>query len=172
MENPRHGFFKGVVAIGLLTTVFGVITWCVTILATPSAAHVNLYASAPPPNPCDMIKGKTYIAFTTGQFDNHPNAASAGKWTFDNQGNGTGRSLLVYEPNDQIVLQQMPTAICTIFSDGIGLLSFTVGSTGAGSAKFWVHDHGAKLWAEPTTPGRPMNGWLLQLPSPPSASKK
>ena len=172
MVNTRHGFRKFVVAVAMLATLVSVTIWGFTMLAMPSTAHVNLLASGPPPNPCDAIKGKTYIAFTTGQFDAHPDAASAGKWTFDNQGNGTGRSLLVYEPTDQVVLQQMPTATCTVFSDGVaGVLSFMVGSTSAGSAKFWVHDNGAKLWAEPTTPGRPMNGWMLQLP-PPSVPKK
>jgi hypothetical protein len=165
MVNTRRGFREFAVAIALLATVVSVTIWSFTMLAIPSTAHVNLPAFGPPLNPCDMIKGKTYIAFTTGQFDAHPNAASAGKWTFDSQGNGTGRSLLVYEPTDQVVLQQMPTVTCTVSSDGVtGVLSFMVGSTSAGSAKFTVHDHGAKLWAEPTTPGRPMNGWMLQLP--------
>lgn len=141
------------------------------MLATPSTAHVNLAALSPPPNPCDLIKGKTYIAFTIGKFDDHLNAASAGKLTFDSQGNGTGRSLLVYEPTDQTVLQQMVTATCTVSSDGVGLLSFMVGAVSAGSTRFWVHDNGAKLWAEPTTPGRPMNGWMLQVPPSPVPKK-
>jgi hypothetical protein len=158
---------KGVGRIPILTTVLSVIL-TMTTLAASSAAHAKPSPAGMPPNPCDMIKGKTYIAFTVGQFDNHPLAGAAGKWTFDSQGNGLGRSLIVYEPTDQTVLQQLPTVTCTLTSEGIGLLSFMVGPTSAGNAKFWPHDHGARLWVEPTTPGRPMNGWMLQLPEPPA----
>ena len=79
MVNTRHGFRKFVVAVAMLATLVSVTIWGFTMLAMPSTAHVNLLASGPPPNPCDAIKGKTYIAFTTGQFDAHPDAASAGK---------------------------------------------------------------------------------------------
>jgi hypothetical protein len=168
MVKISDGFFKRLSAVGLLITLVGATVWGTIVLATPGAAHVNLPASVPPPTPCDAIKGKTYIAFTIGKFDDHPHAAAAGRWVFDNHANGTGRTLLVYEPTDQIVLQQMPTATCGVGQHGVGMLSFTVGTTGAGNAKFWPYDNGARLWVEPTTPGRPMNGWLLQLPSPPS----
>ena len=164
--NTHRSFTKSMGRIALLAITL-------TILATGSrvastAAHVNPSSANVPPNPCDMIKGKTYIAFTVGQFDSHPNAGAAGKWTFDGQGNGTGRSLIVYEPTDQIVVQQLPTVTCSITSDDVGLLSFMVGPTSAGNAKFWAYEHGAKLWVEPTTPGRPMNGWMLELPAPPA----
>jgi hypothetical protein len=169
MVNTRHGFRKFFV-IWLLGTLFSVTIWGLTLLATPSTA-VNLPASVTTLHPCDVIKGRTYIAFTIGEFDGHRNAAAAGKWTFDSGGRGTGRTLRVLEPTDQTVLQQTPTAACTRLSDSVGVLSFTVGSTGAGSSNFTVHDNGAKLWVEPNEEGRPMKGWLLELP-PPSVTKR
>ncbi|MGB7201398.1 MAG: hypothetical protein WBD16_03920 [Pyrinomonadaceae bacterium] len=141
-----------------------------------NSAPVNTNTTTGAPSPCDLIKGKTYIGFVTGKYDERNlNAAGAAKFTFDSQGNGTGRTLLVYDPTTQIVQQQLPTITCTKNSDGTGVLNFWLGTNergeknDVGKTKFWVHDNGAKLWGEPTERSRPMDGWSLQLPEPPPA---
>jgi hypothetical protein len=164
MLNTSRGLFKRAGLTRLFTTLAGVTVCGLMFFASTGAARVKAPA---PATPCDAIKGKTYIAFITGQFDDHPDAASAVKWIFDRQAKATGRNLYAYKPGVLPAQQQMPTATCAVGQDGVGLLGFKTGLSDAGAVRFWVYDNGARLWIEHTTPGRPMRGWYMQLPPPP-----
>jgi len=164
MLNTSRGLFKRAGLTGLFTTLAGVTVCGLMFFAPTGAARVKAPA---PATPCDAIKGKTYIAFITGQFDEHPDAASAGRWIFDKQARGVGRSMYAYKPGDLPAQQQALTATCAVGQDGVGLIGFQVSGVDAGAVRFWVHQKGARLWTETTTPGRPMSGWFMQLPRPP-----
>src|SRR4051812_3430370 len=123
VKMPR-GFLKWLSAVGLLATLVGATVWGTIALATPGAAHAGLPASTHAPSSCDVVKGKTYIAFTNGRFDSYPDAAAAGKWIFDSGGRATGRIMTAYEPTANSGTQQLVTAVCTLDPHGVGVLSF------------------------------------------------
>ncbi|MFN0109695.1 MAG: hypothetical protein ACKVZH_12650 [Blastocatellia bacterium] len=120
---------------------------------------------APDKSPCDALKGKTYIAYVAGQFDDYPDAAGASRTVSDASGKGTVRSFLGYRPNDANAVQQNLTCTCGVLPDGKAYLKYIVSAgTDAGTNFITSFDNGARIWVESGTPGRPMKGWMLQPP--------
>jgi hypothetical protein len=132
-------------------------------------------------SPCDAIKGKSYIAWSSGKFDDNPDAASSSKLVFDRSGKGTSRGFLSYKPTDTSGTHQTFNVTCGFLQDTATspkkyYLHFTIsgglGAVGgdAGNAFITSYDNGSKIWAESAMPGRPMKGWMLQLPPNPPVS--
>jgi hypothetical protein len=119
-------------------------------------------------SPCEAIKGKTYIGWSAGQFDDNPDAASAIHLSFDAQGNGKARSFMGYRPTDNSGVQQSLTATCATLDGGKTAFLFRVnGNIDAGTIFITSYDNGARIWVESAMPSRPMKGWLLQEPAKP-----
>lgn len=117
---------------------------------------------------CEAIKGKTYIGWSAGQFDDNPDAASAMRISFDAQGNGKARTFIAYRPTDNAGTQQALTSTCTTLEGGKTVFLFKVnGNIDAGTIFITSYDNGAKIWVESAMASRPMKGWLLQEPAKP-----
>ena len=115
------------------------------------------------------FKGKTYICFIEGKFDEHPEAASTFKVTFDRTGTkGTARSLLVYEKSDQFVLQQSLTFHCGELDTGQKYFDVKVGLVDSGLLFYKSFAEGDRVWIEHNIPGRALKGWMLRLPANPA----
>jgi hypothetical protein len=129
--------------------------------------------------PCEMIKGKTFIAWSAGKFDDNPDAAAAMRIVFDARGKGTARTFIAFRPTDATGTQQIQTVTCAVLpaspsnpaTSGKSYLQFvTSAGSDAGKAFITSYDNGSKIWAEAASPGRPMKGWMLQLPPNPPAA--
>lgn len=133
----------------------------------PTHEAVAQTGGTPDKSPCDAIKGKTYIAYFAGKFDDHPDAAGASRTVFDAAGKGTVRGFLGYRPTDANAVQQNLTCTCGVLPDGKAFLKYVVGGgTEAGTNYITSYDNGARVWVEAATPGRPMKGWMLLQPAP------
>lgn len=126
-------------------------------------------------SPCESIKGKNYIGWSSGQFDKeNPDAAGSSKLEFDTKGTGKSRNFLSYKPTDANGTHQILTIKCEVTTDKnnkkVSFLRFSVNGVEAGTTFITSYDNGSKVWAEGATPGRPMKGWMLLLPpNPPTA---
>ena len=124
-------------------------------------------------SPCESIKGKTYIAWSSGKFDDNPDAAGGSKLEFDARGTGKSRSFLSFKPTDANGTHELLSVKCEVTTDKnnkkVSFLHFFINSVDAGSAFITSYDSGSKVWAESAMPGRPMKGWMLQLPPNPPA---
>ncbi len=130
---------------------------------------------------CDAIKGKTYIFFMEGQFDDHMHAASSGKLTFDANAKGQTRNLYTLDlPSTTAgtgctpmadgtatcnnAAQQIINVSCSSNSAKQGTFKFTSSGGDAGSSTFSTSNQGTTLWVVHNIPKREMSGWFLQLP--------
>lgn len=158
----------------LKNTIFGV------VLVLIAGQMANAQTMRKDASPCEAIRGKTYIAWSGGKFDDNPDAASAARISFDRSGNGASRSFLAFRPSDATGTQQIQTVECATLMvaisgranlKGKSYLSFkNQNGTDAGQAFITSYDGGSKVWVEAASPGRPMKGWMLLLPPNPPAT--
>ena len=121
---------------------------------------------------CKAIAGKTYQAYSSGKFDDFPDAASAMLLKVDGAGKGKARVFSGYDPKTTAALQQELSTTCGTLPAGKSYLKFTVGNgVDAGTAYIWSYNNGERVWAESSMPSRPMKGWMLQVPAAPVGRK-
>jgi hypothetical protein len=129
-------------------------------------SSMTLFKSAYAANSsCDLIKGKTYISFREGKFNNYANSAHGERVTFDANALGNFRKLYSIQP--KVAGEESGPVSCTSTSPSQGVLTFSGPGIVKGDLKFWVYDNGARLWVVHTIAGRETPGWYLQLPSSP-----
>ena len=123
---------------------------------------------APDRFPAEVIRGKTYILWASGKFDNYLDAASAGHIVFDAAGNGTARSFTAYDPNQEMAVHQHLTCTTHVDANGETLLKFTVGAgIYAGTLKIKSFNGGEQVWIKSIELNRPLEGWMLHVPAKP-----
>ncbi|MFN7920600.1 MAG: hypothetical protein U0Q16_10920 [Bryobacteraceae bacterium] len=118
---------------------------------------------------CKAMAGKTYLGYSSGKFDDYPDAASAMLLSVDGSGKGKARAFAGYDPKSGSATQQELSTSCTALPGGKTALKYTVGNgVDAGTSFITSYDNGERVWVESAMPGRPMKGWLLQRPAAPS----
>jgi len=116
-------------------------------------------------SPCDAIKGKSYLGWNAGKFDDNPDTVNSHKIVFDASGKGKTREFFVINMTSSAA-QLTRTIVCKVNStkgdllSGKSYLEFSDGST----LYITSYDNGSKIWGEVPTEGRKTKGWLLQLP--------
>lgn len=127
--------------------------------------------------PCDEIKGKTFIGWSIGKFDALPDPGSAMRVVFDANGKGTARMFFIGDTvSKQLSADHFVVDVsCAIYQSpskkAVSYLQFThKNGVDAGKAAITSYDKGAKIWAEAAALGRPMKGWMFQVPANPPVS--